>query len=369
MKLFELFHKKPEPPETLCWSWLDNRTSIYRFLVDGLDEDGRLMPDRNHLPDERFVRQRGQLIRVAGARDGYLLFHTHRKGHPRQVEEILRVFSHAADTFAEQDVAHLYEILLNCDLMPSLDLLIDQLSRYPLDPGRTFALAAQLALRAADRQPLKFALTVLSFYQLPEVRALSLLFSQHDEFTYFALLCLMNFEDRFQQDCWMVAQSVHGWGRIHAVETLVPTLRGGDDALRDWLLREGFHNTVGDGYLAHRAVEHGRLLERLSVPDIDRGLLQSSGIIIAALLDPQCPGEDLSACKDSPQLVLEYLRHLSQHRQLHMHQPTLLRLKELIGEILSSEQPSDFARSLIKKGWNEEVLHSMTTALARLNAA
>lgn len=93
MKLFELFHKKPEPPETLCWSWLDNRTSIYRFLVDGLDEDGRLMPDRNHLPDERYVRQRGQLIRVAGARDGYLLFHTHRKGHPRQVEEILRVLA------------------------------------------------------------------------------------------------------------------------------------------------------------------------------------------------------------------------------------------------------------------------------------
>ena len=167
----------------------------------------------------------------------------------------------------------------------------------------------------------------------------------------------------------MVAQSVHGWGRIHAVKTLVPTIKPEDHVLCDWLVREGFHNTVADGYLAHTAVEHGRLLSRLSSPEIDKGLLQASGIIIAALLDPQSPGLNLSDCNGSPLLVLEYLRHLSQHRKLHMHQPTLLRLRDLLNEMQWSETPSAFARSLIKKGWTPDHAKKLTSALDVLSSS
>ncbi|RYZ64627.1 MAG: hypothetical protein EOP09_15645 [Proteobacteria bacterium] len=261
------------------------------------------------------------------------------------------MFAHAVETFDENDVAALYETILNHDLMPSLELLMEQLSRYPLDPARVFTLAAQMALHAPDRQALKFALVVLSFYQLPEVRALALLFSQHDEFTYYALLCLENFPDRFQADCWMLAQCVHGWGRIHAVRALLPTLNERDKDLQDWLIREGFHNTVSDGYLAALAVEHGHLLQKLSAKTLDNSLLHASGIIIAALLDPSSPGADMSQVKDGLKLVKEYLRHLSMNEQTHMHQPTLIRLKEII---VDSETTDDLIRVLQRKGWNTD---------------
>ena len=352
MKLFELFEKKATASETLEWSWLGHRPSIYKFLIEGLDDAGRLLPDHTRLPDEKYVKQRGQLVKVAGARDGYLLLHTHRKPHPRQVDELVTVFARAVETFEEADGRALYDLLLNYDLMPSLELLMEQLSRYPLDPARVFTFAAQLALHATDRQALKFALIVLSFYQLPEVRALALLFSQHDEFTYYALLCLENFQDRFQSDCWMLAQCVYGWGRIHTVRALLPTLHERDKDLLDWLVREGFHNTVADGYLAALVVEHGQLLNRLSSKEIDNGLLHASGILIAALLDPNCPGPDIGHVKDSLKLVKEYLRHLTENRQTHMHQPTLIRLKEILRETEESNDP--FIRTLQRKGWMQD---------------
>ncbi|MBC7660971.1 MAG: hypothetical protein H7249_14840 [Chitinophagaceae bacterium] len=351
MKLFELFQKKPAALETLNWSWLDHRPSIYKFLIEGLDEEGRLLPDHTRLPDEKFVRQRSQLVKIAGARDGYLLLHTHRKAHPRQVEEMIQVFARAVETFDEADVMALYEMLLNYDLMPSLELLMEQISRYPLDPSRVFTLAAQLALHSADRQALKFALTVLSFYQLPEVRALALLFSQHDEFTYYALLCLENFPDRFQGDCWMLAQCVHGWGRIHVVRALLPTLGERDKDLKDWLVREGFHNTVADGYLAASVIESGNLVTRLAVKTIDNGLLHATGIILAALLDPSSPGSDMSQVKDGLKLVKEYLRHLSVNKQTHMHQPTLIRLKEII---TNDTEGDELVKNLQRKGWADD---------------
>lgn len=352
MKLLELFQKKPAANETLDWAWLDHRPSIYKFLIEGLDDSGRLLPDHTRLPDEKWMKQRGPLVKVAGARDGYLLLHTHRKAHPRQVEELVSVFARAVETFEEEDLKALYELLLNHDIMPSLELLMEQLSRYPLDPARVFTLAAQLALHSADRQALKFALVVLSFYQLPEVRALALLFSQHDEFTYYALLCLENFPDRFQSDCWMLAQCVYGWGRIHTIRALVPTLQERDTELLDWLVREGFHNTVGDGYLAALVVENGHLINRLSVKEIDNGLLHVSGILIAALLDPNCAGPDISQVKDGLKLVKEYLRHLSSNHQTHMHQPTLIRLKEILQA--SDETTDPFIRTLLKKGWHQD---------------
>lgn len=352
MKLFDLFQKKSVQRENLNWDWLETRPSLYKFLIEGLDEDGRLLPDHTILPDQKYVRAR-EFAQIAGARDGYRLLHTHLKGHPRQVEEIVEQFAHAVETFDDLDLRLFYEQLADFDIMPSLELLMDALSRYPLDPSRVFTFAAQLALHASDRQALKFALVVLSFYQLPEVRALALLFSQHDEFTYFSLLCLENFEDRFQSDCFMLAQCVFGWGRIHTVRALLPTLTESDKDLSEWLVREGFHNTVSDAYLAALVVDQGRLLERLSANEIDNGLLHASGILLAALLDPESPADDITHVKDALSFIKEYLRHLTDNQQTHMHQPTLIRLK---GILLSLDNPGDkeFLKKLKKLGWNQD---------------
>lgn len=352
MKLFHLFQKKSAQRENLNWDWLEPRLSLYKFLIEGLDEDGRLLPDHTVLPDQKYVPAR-DMAHVAGARDGYRLLHTHLKGHPRQVEEIVKQFAHAVETFDESDLRSFYEQIVDFDIMPSLEMLLDALSRYPLDPARVFTFAAQLALHATDRQALKFALVVLSFYQLPEVRALALLFSQHDEFTYFSLLCLENFEDKFQSDCYMLAQCVFGWGRIHTVRALIPTLTEADHEPSEWLIREGFHNTVSDAYLAAMVVEQGQLLTRLSAPSIDNGLLHASAILIAALLDPSSPGDDISHVKSGLRLVKEYLRHLTDNQQTHMHQPTLIRLK---GLLLSLDQPGDneFLLRLSKLEWHHD---------------
>ncbi|RYZ82539.1 MAG: hypothetical protein EOP04_21830, partial [Proteobacteria bacterium] len=147
MKLFDLFQKKPSQRENLNWAWLDTRPSLYKFLIEGLDEAGRLLPDHTILPDQKLVPNR-EYAHIPGARDGYRLLHTHLKAHPRQVEEIVEQFAHAVETFDDVDLRKFYEKLVHFDLMPSLEYLMDALSRHPLDPARVFTFAAQLALHS-----------------------------------------------------------------------------------------------------------------------------------------------------------------------------------------------------------------------------
>ncbi len=51
---------------------------------------------------------------------------------------------------------------------------------------------------------------------------------------------------------WEAAQHVSGWGRIHAVAQLEP----GSDAIRRWLLLEGWRNNVAPDYSALTCVEN-----------------------------------------------------------------------------------------------------------------
>lgn len=58
---------------------------------------------------------------------------------------------------------------------------------------------------------------------------------------------------------WEAARHVSGWGRIHAVAQLEPS----SDAIRRWLLLEGWHNDVMPEYSALTCVEKSGLAEVL----------------------------------------------------------------------------------------------------------
>jgi hypothetical protein len=83
------------------------------------------------------------------------------------------------------------------------------------------------------------------------------------------------------QSLWTLAKNVDGWGRIHVVERLAQTE---NPHIKDWLLREGFRNSVMYEYLAYTCATAGGLVAALSQGTVDRELLTSTGELLDALI-------------------------------------------------------------------------------------
>jgi hypothetical protein len=108
-------------------------------------------------------------------------------------------------------------------------------------------------------------------------------------------------------ELWDLARAVDGWGRIQCVERLRHTE---DPAIRAWILRDGFRNSIMHEYLAYIAATTGGLLEALRGDDVDRELLTAAGEILTALVagGPAESLDDYAAGADASEAYLALLQ-------------------------------------------------------------
>jgi hypothetical protein len=83
-----------------------------------------------------------------------------------------------------------------------------------------------------------------------------------------------------------------------------------DPAIRAWILRQGYRNSVMYEYLAYIAATTGGLLEALRDGTPDRELLTAAGEILEALCVGG-PAEDMSDYADGADAVEAYLAHMT----------------------------------------------------------
>lgn len=85
-----------------------------------------------------------------------------------------------------------------------------------------------------------------------------------DEFTIFCVFNMLNWENG-NDEVFRLAQKVHGWGRIHAVERLDPV----NSEIKEWLLREGIDNRVMSEYSAPDVYEKADIGVLQTKPPLD----------------------------------------------------------------------------------------------------
>ena len=165
-----------------------------------------------------------------------------------------------------------------------------------------------LAATATERGPVKLGIALLGVAGVGDAAGLLRILGAHDEFTLYAVVAFGNgTEDGGESEIWALATVVDGWGRIHCVERLRHT---SDPAIRRWILRTGFRNSVMYEYLAYTAATTGGLLAALRGDDIDRELLDAAGEIIEALATGG-PAEDLDDWDDGADAIEAYLSVLT----------------------------------------------------------
>ena len=90
------------------------------------------------------------------------------------------------------------------------------------------------ALGSPSRDAVKFGLALLGLVNPPDTKTL-LLLGAHDEFTLYAAVALGNWSEG-ERDVFDLAQRVHGWGRVQAVQRLAGT---NDAEIKRWMLLRG----------------------------------------------------------------------------------------------------------------------------------
>lgn len=281
--------------------------SIFGFIGGRLDEAGRLSEPGVSLPDEAQVMS-GGLKWAAGAMDGVFGHHGGSAGSadPR-ANKAANAFDRACRKPTKRRLHRLYDAVRDDSVLDYLDAMIEDLIQRQPDRSQLHDLGRWLAITAADRGAVKVGLAILGVTGLDGdvdvVRALG----AHEEFTLYAAVALTNGLDNPESELWSLASAVDGWGRIQCVERVRGTT---NPAIRAWILRDGFRNSIMYEYLAHIAATTGGLLEALQTGDPDRELLTAAGEILEALVAGG-PAEDMGDYEDGADAVEAFLGHMS----------------------------------------------------------
>lgn len=253
-------------------------TAIFDHLRRHADEAGPA-PDELPLPDADRVRHgRGW---APGAWD--LVSRDRARGEASDADRARRVAGLLAAACHHPSVANLralYAGVAGDHVVGYVDALTELLVGEPPDRRALHAIGHWLATTAPDREPVKLGVALLgvtgSDADLPVLRVLG----AHSEFTSCCTTALVDTLPDPEPELWALARSLRGTGRVLCVELLRDTR---DPAIREWILRDGFHNLNGTEQTAFIAATTGDLLSALR-GDVDRELLTAAGEIIEALI-------------------------------------------------------------------------------------
>ena len=204
----------------------------------------------------------GELFFADGARDGICIYHM--GGFDEITEEdralMIRALKAAAGRHTGEEprgvadfeeAGALFEALGNQrHAIATCDALQQYVTTHKeaLKAGDLYEAALWLVMESADRECVKFGLLLLETFGATlndaakeTVRTVGL----SDEFTYFAVRVIHRWPDG-NNEIFRLAQKVHGWGRIHAIERLEPR----SSSIKKWLLTEAVENDILDSYSA-----------------------------------------------------------------------------------------------------------------------
>lgn len=279
--------------------WDKNRPSIYSVVETSPPGD-----DPVDLPDEPLLQEKG-LFWAPGALDGV---HTHHMepGEP-DVDQIAAAVMRLIETLDKEAFRELYDRVLSMRVISFIDPVLGRLEK--VREGRHWTRIAELGRllmkQAPDREAVKLGISLTGLtFETTDLPALVTL-GRHDEFTLYVSVALAR-SPSAEDEIWSLAKSVHGWGRIFAVERLSRTRR---PAIRKWLLREGFRNSVMNEYLAWTAATTGGLADELKNPQPDDALILGAGEILCALI-ADGPGRDMGDYEEGAEATELYLGHL-----------------------------------------------------------
>lgn len=266
----------------------ERQPSYYQCILEALDGNGCL-PESFSLPKDH---DDGELRFADGAMDGIRVYHM--AGNEAQIGPLCE----AAKLASEKQFEEAEKTLLDCFSSKAWNGMLNSVDEFQqwvvdhqgeINPGEIYRFSSWLLSESRNAESIKFALSLLELLNVEEdenIREKVLTLSNSDEFTLFCLFLVGKWQDANEQT-FEIAKKVNGWGRVHAVDRLEPET----EEIRDWLLTEGFRNSIVWAYSAMTCIEKGDLLERLGDGTLPTGHEDDIHALVGAAL----PGGPVAA--------------------------------------------------------------------------
>lgn len=340
--------------------WDASRPALLAFIRERLSD---LNLEDCELPDE----ERGRDISFApGAWDGIATHHTDtRSGQHEHARSIATSLARACAVPTEGRLKKLYQALLG---PLAAAKVVDEL--LPLVSGQAaerFAglrqIASWLVNGSPDREAVKYGISLFGLLELSAAeRDLLEVLGRHNEFALFVSKTLASSLPAADRDgaLWQLARNIRGWGRVHIVEQLAET---GDARIKDWMLREGFRNSIEDEYLAYVCAVSGDLVGAMRKDAVDVEMLASASDLLRALVHGG-PAQDIRQYADGVEVLRRFQHHVAEL------QPTYLGTVVALGAIrsMAADDDEDWV-ALEKLGWTAAVRAELAARTAVLLTA
>lgn len=324
--------------------WDQGRPSILSVLQADAGQKGQLVKDPSLvLPDDKLINDGSSARFVAGGMDGVTSFHVRPQDNKAAVEQIMSCLRRLLDDPGASNARAFHEAINRRDLLQVVDQVLGEIrSDDAIKQSKLNAVADWLLLNARDRQPLKFALALAQLNRdVPVLRDFIKLIASHEEFALYGARALNANSPDPVGDVWELARHLNGWGRIHTVRLLAGC---GDEQANRWILREGFRNSISNGYLVLDAARAGKLAKALGAHDVDDQLIDAACAILAELSAGDGPGGGLEDYEDWFEATSALLDHVGGRpcRLDRMREVSLIRgwLAETSGYMMEDEEPS-----------------------------
>lgn len=330
--------------EILDWK---TDSSIYKFLKENLDEDGKLKDSANDLPDEKAIDENG--VRFAPGLFDSILGPQENKESKGKTNDLTKLIIRIAEYGDVKSKSKFFQTITESDSVIGIidDFLENVMKISPPVYPYLIEFAKDLAFETSDRNAVKVGIAILGVCgeknYIDKVKVIGL----HDEFTLFSIVAILNTSDNKVDDLWEIAKKVDGWGKIHTVERL--TKLELPINIKEWLITDGYKNSIMYEYLAYTCAIHGNLQDKIIADTISNEIFKSSGEIIKALITGG-PAEDISHYENASILISNYIRHAQTHVADILDFNILHQIKDFLTELQTDI--SNYA----KNGWTEDLI-------------
>ncbi|MFV0644315.1 MAG: hypothetical protein ACK5NN_07420, partial [Sphingomonadaceae bacterium] len=298
--------------------------------TQGLSEEGYRLPDEPEADPN-------SISFAPGAMDGFFGHHGCSKSNDEIVRSLHSALVSACQSASDYNVRTLYKLILDSSALGVIDPLIECiLEEQVLDADRLREIVFWFTTKCPDREPVKFSMALLGLFRDRDDTDVFLTLGRHDEFTLYSAVALSNSDVYGEEPLWKLAIAAEGWGRISSVERLAET---SSPEIKDWLLRDGFKNSVMYEYLACICARTGDLHLALGREEDDPELFNSAVELIDTLVSGEGgPAEGLPDYEHGCAAIKRLLSKGDSKFSSASHFRFLWKLKERIAVHLSGER-------------------------------
>ena len=300
-----------QPRDKSVYTEWRTKHSLYRHIVANVDNTGKL-PDKYILPDNITIALNEKKKKKASIHDVVFEF-GQEESVLEEVRELAKKLQHISITGDKKTAVEFYNAITEYDdVIDLIDPFLEEISNYSLliEP-HLFAFANDMALNTGHKNSVKFGIAILGLCQNQVVIEQLKILGLNEEFTLYVVIALLNLHENPEDDLFELGKKLKGWGKIQLVDRLARI--GKTEALKEWLITDGYKNNIHYQHLACTCATYGELSKKLKPKTIDAEVYIAAAEIFEVLLSSGPYGEDISCYEDAPKALMSFIKHSYEH--------------------------------------------------------